>query len=279
MSGSTVHSEVGGAWELVVLGIVQDGGMPHLGCTSDPCEMARRGERPRERVSCLGITDGERAYLFDATPDFADQIHALGVSCPSGVFLTHAHYGHYAGLLQLGPEVLAAREVPVYTTRGMRTFLSANAPWSGLAGGGNIVLTTNAAPVELGGVRVTAFPVPHRDEYSDTVGYAIEGPRRKVIFIPDIDGWDQWATDVRDVVAGADLAFLDATFFSLDELPHRDIARINHPLVTHTMERLAGLEDRVRFIHLNHSNPVLSDPSLVEAHGFRVARQGDRIPL
>ena len=263
-------------WHLRVLGIAQDGGVPHLGCETGPCAAVRRGERRAEKVACLGIGDGERAFLFDATPDFPAQIHAMGVKLPSGVFLTHAHIGHYTGLVHLGKEVAGAKGVPLYTTPKMKQFLASNAPWRALLDNGNVDITDNA-DVDLGGVRVTAIQVPHRNEYADTVGYVIQGPRVRTLYIPDIDRWE--IGDLRELVSSVDYAFLDATFFSGDELPGRDMSKVPHPLVTDTMDRLEGLGAKVWFIHLNHTNPLLGDPSPVERRGFHVAREGDVLPL
>ena len=265
-------------WRLVVLGILQDGGMPHLGCAKEPCASVRRGERQPGKVACLGITDGKRGWLLDATPDLPAQIHALGVRSPEGIFLTHAHVGHYLGLAFLGKEVLGAKGVPVHATERMRGFLSANEPWRRLVQEGRVDLRDNAS-VDLGGVTVTAIPVPHRDELSDTVAYLVEGPRRRVLFVPDIDSWEAWDRDVRTVVEGVDLAFLDATFYSMDELPNRPQGEVPHPPVVRSIERLQGLGDRVRWIHLNHTNPLLLDPSPSEAQGFRVAREGESFDL
>ena len=268
----------GTGWRVVVLGIAQDGGMPHLGCERGPCAAARRGERRAEKVTCLGITDGRRGWLLDATPDLPAQVHALGVRAPDGIFLTHAHVGHYAGLVFLGKEVLGARGIPLYATERMRAFLSGNDPWRRLVQEGRVDLRDNAA-VDLGGVRVTAIPVPHRDEFSDTVAYLVEGPRRRVLFLPDIDAWGKWDRDVRAEVAGVDVAFLDATFFSGAELPNRAQGEVPHPPVVRSMELLEGLGDRVRWIHLNHTNPLLGDPSPSEDRGFRVAREGEEFDL
>ncbi len=265
-------------WRIVVLGIAQDGGVPHLGCQEGACAAVRRGERRPEKVACLGVDDGERAFLFDSTPDFSAQIHAMGVRLPSGVFLTHAHIGHYTGLVQLGKEVAGARGLPVYATPRMKQFLGSNAPWSALLENGNIDVRDNA-DVDLGDVRVTAIEVPHRNEYADTVGYLLEGPHKKALYIPDIDRWVPWARDLRTLVESVDYAFIDATFYSGEELPGRDMSKVPHPLVTDTMERLAGLGARVWFIHLNHTNPLLDDASPVERLGFHVAREGDVLSL
>ncbi|MHC5012733.1 MAG: MBL fold metallo-hydrolase, partial [Planctomycetota bacterium] len=194
------------------------------------------------------------------------------------IFLTHAHIGHYTGLAHLGKEVMSSREIPVWATPRMAAFLTENGPWSALVESRNVVLQ-DATRVDLGGVVVSAFPVPHRQEFSDTVGYRIEGPEKTVVFIPDIDRWEDWDRDIREVVEEVDYAFLDATFFSLDELPHRDIEKVRHPLVTETMDRLDGLGEKVFFLHLNHTNPLFDDPSPARERGFTVARQGDVLSL
>ena len=251
-----------GGWTLVVLGIAQDGGMPHLGCTKPPCEDVRAGRRRAEKVSCIGLYNRELGltYLFDATPDLPAQVHALtGGGAPSAIFLTHAHIGHYTGLMYLGKETMAAKSVPVYGTPRMTEFLKRNGPWSLLAADRHIDLRDLAPgePLVLGGIRITPFTVPHRDEFSDTVGYRIEGPNRTAVFIPDIDAWDKWEGDLRAEAERADVMLLDGTFESLDELPHRDLSKVRHPLMTETRERLKGTRARLLFIHLNHSNPAL----------------------
>ena len=268
-----------GGWKLVVLGVAQDGGMPHAGCARPPCSEVRAGKRRPERVSCLGLVNREfgAAWLFDATPDFPAQLHALtGGRPPAGIFLTHGHIGHYTGLMYLGKEAMAAREVPVYATARMEEFLERNGPWSLLVSDQHLAIRrlTPDQAVELpGGVKVTPMTVPHRDEFTDTLGFLIEGPRRKALFIPDIDRWEKWERPLARVAAGADYAFLDGTFGSLDELPQRDLSKVRHPLMSETRELMKGSPAQLFFIHLNHSNPELT--------GQRrdVAREGMELPM
>jgi len=261
---------VTGEWHLIVLGIAQDGGIPHLGCEQEICRSIREGRRKPERVASLGLLNTAlgKAYLFDATPDFKSQLQTLtGGHPPDGIFLTHGHIGHYTGLMYLGRESIDAQHVPVYGTEKMKAYLTTNGPWSLLVSRGNIDLQVVEpdTPIALDeGIRVTAFTVPHRDEFTDTVGYLIEGPHRKVLFIPDIDQWQKWSRDIREVAGKADVAFLDGTFASASEVPGRSIADIPHPLIPATRELLKGLPTQLWFIHLNHTNTELDAPDVAK---------------
>ena len=207
----------------------------------------------------------------------------------NGIFLTHAHIGHYAGLMFLGHEVMGARNVPVFAMPRMAGFLTNNGPWSQLLEFNNIVLKPlrNNETQPLGRIRVTPFLVPHRDEFSETVGYRIEGPNRSAIFIPDIDKWADWQTDLSELVKSVDYALLDATFFADGELPGRDMSKIGHPFVTESMQVLDGLShgerQKVWFIHMYHTNPLLNPESnesmQVISAGFNIARQGTRLDM
>jgi pyrroloquinoline quinone biosynthesis protein B len=258
----------------VVLGIAQDGGMPHPGCRRPPCSDVRAGKRKAEKVACLGLVDraGTAAYLFDATPDLPAQVHLLtGGRPPDGIFLTHAHMGHYTGLMYLGKEAWATTRIPVHGTRRMNEFLKANGPWSGLVGDGHIelrLLEPNRVVPLPGGIGVTPIPVPHRDEFSDTVGYLIDGPRARALFVPDTDRWEAWSRPIRDLVDTVDYALLDGTFSSPEEVGGRDISAIPHPMMSATRERLRGTRAQLWFVHLNHTNPALTGAVDVAREGM-----------
>lgn len=257
-------------WKLMVLGIAQDAGIPQLGCNQELCRSIREGRRKPERVASLGLVNASlgKAYLFDATPDFVSQVHSLtGGRLPTAIFLTHGHIGHYTGLMYLGRESVDAAHVPVYGTATMAAYLSTNGPWSLLVSRGNIDLQTIEpdVPVSVGdGISVTAFTVPHRDEFTDTVGYVIAGPHKKALFIPDIDQWQKWSRNIRDVASTVDIAFLDGTFASADEIPGRSIADIPHPLMPSTRDLLKGLRTEIWFIHLNHTNREIDAPDVAK---------------
>jgi pyrroloquinoline quinone biosynthesis protein B len=260
------------------------------------CAAARRDPSRRQRVACLGLVDdhsGQR-FLVDATPDIASQIESLNegrtVASPrrpiDGILLTHAHIGHYAGLMYLGREALGADRVPVHVTPRMAAFLKEHQPWKQLVTLGQIELREVLPGHEfaMGHFRVTAMSVPHRDENSDTVAFRVRGPSRSLLYIPDIDKWERWDRRIADEVAAADLALLDGTFRDAAEVPGRSLDEIPHPLVGETLALLAApaLRGRVHLIHLNHTNALLSDEGAaraLEARGFRVARDGDAFSL
>ena len=273
--------------EAILLGTAQDGGLPQAGCYCANCGSARTDPSRRRLVTCLGLVDHatRQSWLIDATPDFREQLHALHslVPCPlTGVVLTHAHIGHYAGLVHLGREAWGTGDLPVYASPRMANFLRHHAPWSQLVAMRNIelrLLTPGGETRLSPNLHLTAFRVPHRDEFTDTLAFVVRGPTRRLFYCPDIDTWDRWEHDLRSFVADMDVALLDATFFSADELPGRDLSQIPHPLATDTAERLAGVDCDVRLIHLNHSNPLhRSGPERgwLEARGIHVGTFGEQ---
>jgi pyrroloquinoline quinone biosynthesis protein B len=282
---------------LYVLGVVQDAGYPQAGCYRPHCMPGWEDARLERGATSLAVVDplGGRKYLFEATPDLPRQLYDLNQVAPDaeydlgGVFLTHAHIGHYTGLMHFGREVMGASGVNVFAMRRMREFLETNGPWSQLVELGNIRLRRlqNYQTEPLGAIQVTPVLVPHRDEFSETVGYIILGPTRSALFIPDINKWEIWERSIVDEIRNVDYALLDATFFDGDELPGRDMSEIPHPFVVESMalfdELPAEEKSKIWFIHMNHSNPLLDPDS--EAHqrvidaGYNVASEGLQLPL
>jgi len=280
---------------VTILGIAQDGGYPQAGCNAEHCLRHWRGEEKKRQVVSLGLTDqaSGQNWLFEATPDFTAQLQQLqqasGSTNLSGIFLTHAHMGHYVGLLQLGREAMGAQGMPVYVMPKMKEFLETNAPWSQLVSLGNIklVLIEADTPIQLASnLRVTPLKVPHRDEFSETVGFRIETSEKSLLFIPDIDKWPLWDRDIRAEVARVDVALLDATFYEAGELPNRNMSEIPHPFVAETISLFSPLPEsekrKVKFIHFNHTNPLIFEgPERIQVKnlGFGVATEGERIEL
>ncbi len=274
--------------EAILLGVAQDAGIPQAGCYCPNCQRARTNPAQRQYAVCLGLIDHitQQSWLIDATPDFREQeaaLHRLAPECPlTGIILTHAHMGHYTGLIHLGSEAMNAQGWPVYVSPRMADFLGHNAPWSQLVSRGNIELRRLTPAVETAlspHLRLLPVPVPHRDEWSDTLAFVVRGPARRLFYCPDIDSWDKWEHDLYSFITELDVALLSATFFSPTELPGRDLSQIPHPLVTDTAARLAGVDCAVYLIHLNHSNPLLvpgSERDWLVAQGLDVGVFGQR---
>ena len=290
MAASDVGTTNAGV-EAILLGTAQDGGVPQAGCDCPTCRAAWKDPRQVRQVACLGLIDrtARRSWMIDATPDFREQWHTLQSVAPesslAGIFLTHAHVGHYAGLIHLGREAANAAGLPVYASSRTAEFLHRNGPWSQLVAQANIQLQTltPGQEVEISpALHLMPYSVPHRDELSDTLAFVVRGTSRRLFYCPDIDGWDLWQHDLRQFVVGMDVALLDGTFFGPDELPRRDVSLIPHPVARDTADRLAGVDCDVRLIHLNHSNPMQHpgpERDWLASRGIGVGMAGDRWSL
>ncbi len=251
---------------IIVLGNVQDAGSPHMGCVKECCKDLFENPDKNRMVACLGISDpiSKQSWMIEATPDFPRQAKILKNHCsfnkkeyPDGIFLTHAHIGHYSGLMYLGKESMNSKNVPVYAMTRMKGFLLKNGPWSQLVNIKNfkILNIDHRENLKLSNtISIEPFLVPHRDEFSETVGYKITGPNKSALFIPDIDKWGKWNSSIVNEIENVDYAFIDATFFNKKEINNRDISEIPHPFVIETMELFKNLstttKNKIYFIHL-----------------------------
>ena len=282
---------------IYILGVAQDAGFPQAGCYKPHCMPGWNDPEKKINVTSLGLIDptSKKKYIFEATPNFPEQLFLLEQEAPSddfslnGIFITHAHIGHYTGLMYLGREAMGANGLPIYVMPNMEQYLRENGPWSQLIALNNISLIPlrNDHSEVLNNLKVTPFLVPHRDEFSETVGYSIQGPKKTALFIPDINKWSQWKENILERIQLVDYALIDATFYDNNELPGRDMSKIPHPFVVETMATLSLLpreqREKVWFIHMNHTNPLLnvnSDQAQgVRAQGFNIATTGLHLKL
>ena len=281
---------------IYILGNTQDAGLPHIGCQHQFCEDNFDVYEEYYTTSIAVVNSDLKKYiLFEATPDITFQLNNLKKNIfhefllPESIYITHAHMGHYTGLMYFGREALGSKDLLVRVLPRMSKFLQNNGPWSQLVDINNIKikeinfgLSTN----ELSNIIVTPVQVPHRDEYSETAGYIIEGKNKKALFIPDIDKWEKWDRNLSQLAEEFDFLLIDATFYDSKEI-NRDISEIPHPLVTETIDLLSGLHvenrSKVYFIHMNHTNMMLDPDSelskLVTSKGFNIARLGQKLYL
>lgn len=296
---SSVHSGNLPDKFIIVLGTVQDAGYPQAGCEKQCCKNYWEGREAKKYITCLGLVDrrANKYWLFEATPDIANQLKTIQGYIsnspnyfPAGIFLTHAHIGHYTGIAQFGREVMGASSINVWAMPRMDSFLTSNGPWSQLVRLKNISINKLVADSTVlldSSFKITPFMVPHRDEYSETVGFRIESSSKKILFIPDINKWNSWDKNIVEEVKSSDLAFLDGTFYKNGEVEGRDMKEIPHPFVEETMQEFSSLpatvKSKICFIHFNHTNPLLKSKSAEEDQlrksGFGIAKGGMIIEL
>jgi pyrroloquinoline quinone biosynthesis protein B len=281
---------------IYILGNTQDAGLPHIGCQHPFCEDTFNVYEEHYTTSIAVVNSDLKKYiLFEATPDITFQLNNLKKNIfdefllPESIYITHAHIGHYTGLMYFGREALGAKDLMVRVLPRMSNFLQNNGPWSQLVDINNIKIKEinfGSSTKELTNIYITPFQVPHRDEYSETAGYIIKGKNKKALFIPDIDKWEKWDRDLSQIAKEFDFLLIDATFYDSKEI-NRDISEIPHPLVTETIDLLSGLDlenrNKVYFIHMNHTNMMLDPNSelsrLVLSKGFNIARLGQKLYL
>ena len=281
---------------IYILGNTQDAGLPHIGCQHPFCEDSFNVYEEHYTTSIAVVnSDLEKYILFEATPDITFQLNNLKKNIfdefllPESVYITHAHIGHYTGLMYFGREALGAKDIMVRVLPRMSNFLQNNGPWSQLVDVNNIKIKEinfGSSTKELANIDITPVQVPHRDEYSETAGYVIKGENKKALFIPDIDKWEKWDRELSQLAKEFDFLLIDATFYDSKEI-NRDISEIPHPLVTETMNLLSGLNkenrNKVYFIHMNHTNMMLDPNSdlskLVTSKGYNIARLGQKLYL
>ncbi len=293
---SLVFSQNNNSPFIYVLGNVQDAGLPHIGCDEKICINAYN-ENNKYYTTSIALVDmqNHEYSLFDLTPDISDQLRIIDNDIfnefllPKDIFITHAHIGHYAGLMYFGLEALGSKGVKVNVLPRMYDFISLNGPWSQLVSLKNIALNkiNFRDNIEIKpNLSVVPIEVPHRDEFSETAAFLILGPNKTALFLPDIDKWDKWSMNIVQMLSNVDYAFIDATFYSNTEI-NRNIEEIPHPLVIQTMDLLSDLpyeqRNKVYFIHMNHTNQMLdinSDISRkVLQKGFNIARLGQKFHL
>lgn len=258
-----------------VVGTAQDGGVPHLGCTCTRCESAR-DDPTRTRYPASLLVDADERLLVDVPMDVRHQVRGP----VDGIAVSHAHVGHFPGILQVGREVLDAEELPVYCTPELADVVRTDALLSRLVTERNVSLrpVTSGEAFGFGDGTIRPFAVPHRDELgTGTLGFAFEGARR-LVYVPDVD---RWTDELLARVGRADVALLDGTFWSADEIP--DQGSVPHPPIRTALADLPTAETDVYFTHLNHTNPALSRDSTaretIAAAGAGVLERGRRFDL
>ena len=280
---------------VMTLGSAQDGGYPHIGCRKECCESAWLDLSKRRLVASLAIIDISlnHCWIIDASPDIKYQLNMisdfLGLDKTpeiKGIFLTHAHTGHYSGLLELGKEALNLYNVPLYAMPRMFDFIKSNKAFDFLIRSKNISLKPIQEKQEItlrDNTSISSFLVPHRNEMSETVGYKINSNQKSAIYIPDIDSWSEWDNSIVDLIKHNDYLFIDGTFYDKKEIQGRDVSEIPHPSIIDSLVEFSGLEskdkNKIFFTHLNHTNIIIKENNPITIsllnEGYNIVSDGE----
>ncbi len=249
---------------VTLLGIAQDGGRPQPGCTR-PCCKNLGNEDLRSPVSLSVQTSGGKTILVEATRDLGRQLRFIGNPPIEHLILTHAHLGHVDGLGLFGRETMSARNIQLHCSPSMQSLVKKTPAWNQLLKQ-NVFQFASFPRIEIDDVVVEFHQVPHRDELSDTHAIIVRGKSNSILFLSDHDTWRETlhayeCDTIREFLAklNVDIALLDGTFWSGDELQGRDMNVVPHPTVEESLERLGERlekDPQIVFFHFNHTNPL-----------------------
>lgn len=280
-----------------VLGSAAGGGFPQWNCACPNCRRARSGDpnvSARRNDSLAVSPDGIRWALLNASPDICLQSEAHACLHPGPplrgspvqtVLLTDAELDHTTGLLGLRqgssidiyapPPVLLAladgfpiRRIlePYASNRWLEAIPEESFP---LFGG-----QLSVCPFYLGHkppryVSASQPSHPTRESEPWVVGYRIMDRETGgvAVYAPGIESWSE---TLERHMEGADVLFVDGTFWQSDELRALGVSELDASEMGHlpiagtngSADRLARLSaSRKVYVHINNTNPILVDHS------------------
>jgi pyrroloquinoline quinone biosynthesis protein B len=289
---------------VTILGTAQDGGIPQAGCSCRRCLDAHRDLKLRKYPVSLGIlgVDGTK-HIIEITKNLSEQLviwtpDKNELFIPETVSITHLHLGHVEGIGQLGKPVMGLREVDVYLSPKNKGVFDNRSDIVLMEDEGNIRTHSKNfyhpfEPKDGCGFSLQFIPIPHRSELGDNAAIIIKAEGKSILFMPDQDSWGETLDyhskeNIRDFLKMFDIdeALIDGTFWSMDELPRRDISKIPHPTIQETIQLLGSKREgdpEISFLHLNHSNPVndlgSEQRKVVEENGWKISEIGDVLKL
>jgi pyrroloquinoline quinone biosynthesis protein B len=295
----------------IVLGAAAGGGFPQWNCRCAVCRLAWAGDprvRARTQASLAVSADQHGWVLLNASPDLRAQIATNGVLQPQqdprgspivAVVLTGAEVDQVAGLLTLRER----QKFVLYATDDTLATVAANPIFGVLAP--DVVCQQ---PVALGesfaaapDMKMELFAVPGKlplylegedpalaIEGEANVGVEVRVDGKRLVYVP---GAAAITPDLKQRLAGADVALFDGTLFTDDEMIRAGTGsktgrRMGHMPIDGNDGTIAALTDvatRRVFTHINNTNPILiagsPERQKVEAAGWEIAEDGLEIVL
>ncbi len=264
--------------QITILGSGANGGIPQLGCGCRVCMVATRNPSERRFRSSLLITLRHGKHiLVDATPDIRLQLAGERVLLRDIllVLLTHSHFDHSGGLM----EFLMGKPlgVEVHTHQSIADWLMDRNRLGGRnVFEGYINFRTQTSDLNLDGITVSAFQVPHTNQiFGPTLGYDFATGHSRIVYIPDLARYER---SLIDRLSDADTAILDGTFYDRSLYNHVSIKESISILGKHGPKRMI-------FTHVNHTEGLSRELSarilkMSRRKGdFRLAKDGLKLEL
>jgi len=300
-----------------ILGSSAGGGFPQWNCGCPNCHAARAGSphhQPRTQSSLALSADGQRWFLFNASPDVRVQLAA----CPplwarpgarqspfEAVALTDAEMDHTLGLLSLREQ----RHLRLYATPWVHHALRewhpllrvlgayCEAEWAPvrldaampLRGADDTDAGLLLEAFSLAGTKTPAFAPASAAAPDMVVGYRVTDAHsgHALVYMP---GVHDWSAEVEAQCASCSCVLFDGACWDEHELVRLGVVGKTARAMGHlpiggadgSLARLAALGGpdgpRRVYVHLNNTNPVLDDESperhAVEECGVEVAYDG-----
>ena len=98
---------------------------------------------------------------------------------------------------------------------------------------------------------------------------------KKVVYLPDVV---KWSARVIKEIRSSDIAVIDGTFYSKNEIPRFE--KGPHPTIPETINLLENANTEIYFTHINHTNPANKknkERKYVESKGFKIAYDGMKL--
>ena len=279
----------------VILGIAQDGGVPHPECNCQTCSIYS-SSRIQLSPTSLGVLDENHLHLFDVSRDLSRQLRMLPnkEKKVTDIWITHGHLGHVDGIGLFGREAIGAKGIRIHASKSMINLLEKTPRWNTMIQNGTLIprqFDSGEIIETSNSISITAIQVPHRDEWTDTHAFIIKGPSKSILFLPDHDSWEETLRMVgEDTVLDwfqtleANVILIDGTFWSPNEINHQE--QVPHPPILDSLERIGKKTNEsldIQFIHLNHTNPLLISNSeenkVLQKYGWSIGNEGRQISL
>jgi ribonuclease BN (tRNA processing enzyme) len=153
------------------------------------------------------------AFVDAGTGLPAYEAYGLTLAPSVSIFLSHYHWDHIQGLSMLDQLWGGTCDIVVRGQGSPEEVLDTaiRPPYFpvSIANATGISYRTMGEPVEVAGIRFTAFPLNHPQ---GALGYRIDGPNRSIAIVADHEAGSDMDEGIRSAIAGVDILVHDAQY-------------------------------------------------------------------